>query len=102
MRLKLLGWYKSLSQEEKLALPIFGNKLKLSKSVVPAFVKEAIKSGYSRYESVRLAYDDINADLQSLGTASASYMTVKERIESKGEFVPQENALVDFKTTTDA
>ncbi|KRP65410.1 tyrosine-type recombinase/integrase [Pseudomonas orientalis] len=96
-RLKLLGWYKSLSQEEKLALPIFGNKLKLSKSVVPAFVKEAIKSGYSRYESVRLAYDDINADLQSLGTASASYMTVKERIESKGEFVPQENALVDFK-----
>lgn len=96
-RLKLLGWYKSLSQEEKLALPIFGNKLKLSKSVVPAFVKEAIKSGYSRYESVRLAYDDINADLQSLGAASASYMTVKERIESKGEFVPQENALVDFK-----
>ncbi|MDY1047580.1 tyrosine-type recombinase/integrase [Pseudomonas coleopterorum] len=96
-RLKLLGWYKSLSQEEKLALPIFGNKLKLSKPVVPAFVKEAIKSGYSRYESVRLAYDDINADLQSLGLASADYMTVKERIEAKEEFVPKENALVDFK-----
>lgn len=96
-RLRLLGWYKSLSQEEKLALPIFGNKLKLSKSVVPASALEAIKQGYSQYESVRLAYDDINADLQSLGVASASYMTVKERIESKGEFVPKENALVDFK-----
>lgn len=96
-RLKLLGWYKSLSQEQKLALPIFGNKLKLSKSVVPASALEAIKQGYSRYESVRLTYDDINADLQSLGVASASYMTVKERIESKGEFVPKENALVDFK-----
>ncbi|WP_324743055.1 integrase [Pseudomonas veronii] len=96
-RLKLLGWYKSLSQEENLALPIFGNKLKLSKSVVPASALEAIKRGYSRYESVRLAYDDINADLQSLGVASASYMTVKERIESKEEFVPKENALVDFK-----
>lgn len=96
-RLKLLGWYKSLTQEEKLALPIFGNKLKLSKSVVPASALEAIKHGYSRHESVRLAYQEINLDLQSLGVTSADYMTVKERIESKEEFVPQENALVDFK-----
>lgn len=96
-RLKLLGWYKSLSQEEKRALPIFGNKLKLSKSVVPASALEAIKYGYSRHESVRLAYQEINLDLQSLGVASADYMTVKERVESKEEFVPQENALVDFK-----
>lgn len=96
-RLKLLGWYKSLSQEEKLALPIFGNKLSLTKAVEPVPGLESIKHGYSRYESVRLAYDDINADLQSLGVASTDYMTVKERIESKEEFVPQENALVDFK-----
>lgn len=96
-RLKLLGWYKSLSQEEKLALPIFGNKLKLSKSVVPAAALEAIRQGYSRFESVRLAYDDINADLQSLGVVSTDYMTVKERMDSKEEFVPQDNILVDFK-----
>lgn len=96
-RLKLLGWYKSLSPEEKLALPVFGNKLSLTKAVVPVAGLESIKHGYSRYESVRLAYDDINADLQSLGVASADYMTVKERVESKEEFVPQEKILVDFK-----
>ena len=96
-RLKLLGWYKSLSPEEKLALPVFGNKLSLTKAVVPVAGLESIKHAYSRYESVRLAYNDINADLQSLGVASADYMTVKERMESKEEFVPQENILVDFK-----
>lgn len=96
-RLKLLGWYKSLSHEEKLALPIFGNKLSLSKAVEPIPGLESIKHGYSRYEGVRLAYQEINLDLQSLGVASAGYMTVKERIESKEEFVPKENALVDFK-----
>jgi hypothetical protein len=96
-RLKLLGWYKSLSQEEKLALPVFGNKLSLTKAVVPVAGLESIKHGYSRYESVRLAYDDINADLQSLGVVSTDYMTVKERMDSKEEFVPQENILVDFK-----
>ncbi|KPW69002.1 Uncharacterized protein ALO82_01885 [Pseudomonas syringae pv. broussonetiae] len=96
-RLKLLGWYKSLSQEEKLALPVFGNKLSLTKAVVPVAGLESIKHGYSRYESVRLAYDDINADLQSLGVVSTDYMTVKERMDSKEEFVPQESILVDFK-----
>lgn len=96
-RLKLLGWYKTLSQEEKLALPVYGNKLSLTKAVEPVPGLESIKYGYNQYESVRLAYDDINADLQSLGVASADYMTVKERIESKEEFVPQEKILVDFK-----
>ncbi|RMS25601.1 hypothetical protein ALP70_02677 [Pseudomonas savastanoi] len=96
-RLKLLGWYKSLSQEEKLALPVFGNKLSLTKADVPVAGLESIKHGYSRYESVRLAYDDINADLQSLGVVSTDYMTVKERMDSKEEFVPQESILVDFK-----
>ena len=96
-RLKLLGWYKTLSQEEKLALPVYGNKLSLTKAVEPVPGLESIKYGYNQYESVRLAYDDINADLKSLGVASADYMTVKERIESKEEFVPQEKILVDFK-----
>lgn len=96
-RLKLLGWYKSLSHEEKLALPIYGNKLRLTKAVAPIAGLKSIRHGCIRYESVRLAYDDINADLQSLGVGFADYMTVKERIESKEEFVPQENALVDFK-----
>ncbi|OPK07408.1 tyrosine-type recombinase/integrase [Pseudomonas sp. VI4.1] len=96
-RLKLLGWYKSLSPEEKLALPIYGNKLSLTKAVEPIVGLESIKYGYSRYESVRLAYEEINLDLQSLGLASADYMTVKERIESQEEFIPQESSFVDFK-----
>ena len=96
-RLKLLGWYKTLSQEEKLALPVYGNKLSLTKAVEPVPGLESIRYGYNQYESVRLAYDDINADLQSLGVASADYMTVKERIESREEFVPREKILVDFK-----
>lgn len=96
-RLKLLGWYKTLSQEEKLALPVYGNKLSLTKAVEPVPGLESIKYGYNQYESVRLAYDEINGDLLSLGVTSTDYLTVKERIESKEEFVPQENALVDFK-----
>lgn len=96
-RLKLLGWYKALSQEERLELPVYGNKLSLTKAVEPVPGLESIKYGYNQYESVRLAYDEINLDLQFLGVASTDYMTVKERIESKEEFVPQENALVDFK-----
>ena len=95
--MKLLGWYKSLSQEEKLELPIYGNKLSLTKAVEPIVGLESIKHGFSQYEGVRLAYDEINLDLQFLGVASTDYMTVKERIESKEEFVPQESALVDFK-----
>lgn len=96
-RLKLFGWYKSLSHEEKLRLPVFGNKLSLRRGInlIPGL--ESINQGLSRYQSVRLAYEEINQDLHSLGVLSSDYKTVQERLESKEEFVPKERALTEFK-----
>lgn len=96
-RLKLFGWYKSLSHEEKLRLPVFGNKLSLRRGInlIPGL--ESINQGLSRYQSVRLAYEEINQDLHSLGILSNDYMTVQERLEAKEEFVPKERALTEFK-----
>lgn len=96
-RLKLLGWYKSLSHEEKLKLPIYGNKLSIRRgvSLVPGL--ETIKSSWNRYPSVGKACEEINDDLFRLGALSREYMTVKERFENKEDFNLQEPRLVDFK-----
>lgn len=96
-RLKLLGWYKSLSDEEKLRLPVFGNKLSFRRGInlIPGL--ESINQGMSSYQSVRLAYDEINQDLHDLGVLSSDYKTVQERLEAKEDFVPKERALTEFK-----
>lgn len=96
-RLKLLGWYRNLSQEEKLKLPIFGNKLSLRRGLTLVPGLEGIQAHITRYPSVAIAYDEINQDLQRLGVVSNGYQTVKERREAKEEYIPQEPILVDFK-----
>ncbi len=96
-RLKLLGWYKSLSCEEKLRLPVFGNKLSLQRGIKLIPGLESITHALSRYQSVRLAYEEINQDLHCSGVLSGAYMTVQERLEAKEDFVPKERALIDFK-----
>lgn len=96
-RLKLLRWYHSLTQEEKLVLPIFGNKLSLRRGLkmVPSLTN--IQHGLTQHEGVRLAYDAIHEDLTRLGVISREYKTVKERFDLKEPSVFQENALVDFR-----
>ncbi|MCK2120187.1 site-specific integrase [Pseudomonas sp. PNPG3] len=96
-RLKVLGWYKSLPEEDKRKLPIFGNKLSIRRGLTLVPGLEGIESHLSRYASVASAYNEINEDLQRLGVISSDYQTVKERRENKEEYVPQEPILVDFK-----
>ncbi|QJQ22962.1 MULTISPECIES: site-specific integrase [unclassified Pseudomonas] len=96
-RLKVLGWYKSLPEEDKRKLPIFGNKLSIRRGLTLVPGLEGIESQLSRYASVASAYNEINQDLQRLGVISSDYQTVKERRENKEEYVPQEPILVDFK-----
>lgn len=96
-RLKLLGWYRSLSSEQKLTLPIFGNQLSMKRGLKLVPELASIQSAMSAYPTVRRAYDEINDDLQKLGVISDTYQTVHERIDSKEKFEPVEHGLVDFK-----
>ncbi|WP_028686733.1 site-specific integrase [Pseudomonas fulva] len=96
-RLKVLGWYKSLPEEDKRKLPIFGNKLSLRRGLTLIPGLEGIQAHITRYPSVASAYDEINQDLQRLGVISSDYQTVKERRENQEEFIPEESILVDFK-----
>lgn len=95
-RLKLLGWYRSLSHEEKLKLPIFGNQLSFRRGLKLVPELASIQSAMS-YPTVRRAYDDINSNLKKLGIISDAYQSVQERFDSKERFEPVESALIDFK-----
>ncbi|QKL04363.1 tyrosine-type recombinase/integrase [Pseudomonas sp. NY5710] len=96
-RLKVLGWYTSLPEEDKRKLPIFGNKLSLRRGLTLIPGLEGIQAHITRYPGVASAYDEINQDLQRLGVISSDYQTVKERRENQEEFIPEESILVDFK-----
>ncbi|MNJ29784.1 site-specific tyrosine recombinase XerC [compost metagenome] len=96
-RLKVLGWYTSLPEEDKRKLPIFGNKLSLRRGLTLIPGLEGIQAHITRYSSVASAYDEINQDLQRLGVISSDYQTVKERRDSQEKYIPQEHKLVDFK-----
>lgn len=96
-RLKILGWYKALTDEQRMNLPIFGNKLSVRRGLTLVPGLEGIEAHLNRYASVACAYDEINQDLQRLGVISSDYQTVKERRENKEEYIPQEPLLVDFK-----
>ena len=75
-RRKLLNWYRKLSEKEKRELPIFGNKICLSRM---SSQKLPIKQYTLKFNAVRSAFDLIHHDLEKLGIIDPNYKSVVER-----------------------
>lgn len=79
--LKLQGWYANLTDDEKKAIPIFGNKIGIRG--LARQVEEFTTLGNRQdYLGVRIALDNINAQHLEAGYLDPNYVPVKER--SKG------------------
>ena len=79
IRRQLLRWYRYLSKDEKLALPIFGNIVSLNK--MPA-EKRPIRASAIKYNSVKSAWALIHEDLEKLGVINTNYKSVAERVKA--------------------
>ncbi len=75
-RRKLLNWYRQLSDEEKYALPIFGNKISVGKMPSGQF---PIKISSLYFNAVKDAWHFIHQDLEELGLININYKSVAER-----------------------
>lgn len=75
-RRKLLNWYRKLSEKEKRELPIFGNKICLSRM---SSQQLPIKQYTLKFNAVRSAFDLIHHDLEKLGIIDPNYKSVVER-----------------------
>ncbi|WP_133178696.1 site-specific integrase [Shewanella decolorationis] len=80
IRRKILIWWNSLTTKEKLALPVHGNKLKLTGSLFKN-VPEA--KGGMRYKCVVNLISDIDSELRELGLFNDSYLNVKDRTAAR-------------------
>ena len=76
IRKRLSNWYRRLSKDDKLSLPIFANKISLKR--IPSDQRPINKSDF-RYSAVKEAWKLIHADLEELGVIDANYKSVAER-----------------------
>lgn len=76
IRKRLSNWYRRLSKDDKLSLPIFANKISLKR--IPSDQRPINKSDF-RYSAVKEAWQLIHADLEELGVIDANYKSVAER-----------------------
>lgn len=80
IRRKILVWWKSLTNEDKLYLPTHGNKLNYESSL---YVNVPEAKGGRRYKRVENLIVEINKELKEIGLLSDSYQSVKERDADK-------------------
>jgi len=88
-RRKLLRWYEGLSDQEKFAIPLFGNKVKKKGYLdqIPG-VRELLTS--SMHKLINLTLDEISEDLVRLGVGASDYKTVEERELEKAQTPKEE------------
>ncbi|MGE8407644.1 MAG: site-specific integrase [Pseudomonas sp.] len=90
-RRRILAWYEGMSMEEKLAIPVYGNNIK-DRGYLSEIPELAGFSGVrTKYELVRMTFDEILDDLRKLGVLNPDYQTVEQRIASKTESKPTES-----------
>ncbi|ESE41668.1 site-specific integrase [Shewanella decolorationis] len=75
IRRQMLVWWNSLNINDKMNLPIFGNKLNLQASLYKFLAVKKVK----QYEIVKKTLEQFNVELDNLGLFSALYISVKER-----------------------
>ncbi|MBS5846060.1 site-specific integrase [Pseudomonas sp. Choline-02u-1] len=82
-RRRLLNWYEGMPTEQKLAIPTFGNGIKERGffSEIPALA--SLSAARTKFELVRITYEEILNDLRELGVLKSNYQTVEQRIASK-------------------
>tara|TARA_B100001179_G_scaffold204128_1_gene166682 strand:+ start:2100 stop:4538 length:2439 start_codon:yes stop_codon:yes gene_type:complete len=73
---KLLNWYRQLSEEEKYALPIFGNRISVRRMPSEQF---PIKISSLYFNAVKDAWSFIHKDLEKLGVIDPNYKSVAQR-----------------------
>ncbi|WP_020190333.1 tyrosine-type recombinase/integrase [Pseudomonas putida] len=84
-RIRVLGWYAGLSDEEKGRIRLHSNKITaryLDKNV-PGF--KGLIGGAGYLKGVRDALETINAEHMQAGFADPAYLTVKERSALSGQ-----------------
>ncbi|MCD5997489.1 site-specific integrase, partial [Pseudomonas sp. CDFA 602] len=90
-RRRLLAWYEGMSMEEKLAIPVFGNSIKDRGFLSEIPELSGFNGARTRYELVRITFEEILDDLRKLGVLDSSYQTVEQRVASKPESKPTES-----------
>ncbi|WP_445493773.1 site-specific integrase [Pseudomonas sp. 8(2025)] len=97
-RRRLLAWYEGMSMEEKLAIPVFGNSIKDRGFLSEIPELSGFNGARTRYELVRITFEEILDDLRKLGVLDPEYQTVEQRIASKPESKPTESLRDAFDT----
>lgn len=104
-RRKLLAWYESLSDNEKLAIPIVANTISVSRCLKDIPGMGNLKWARLNLPLVEETFNGILADLERRGVIDPNYKTVAERnleIEQKREQSPRgdswEKQLQDLRT----
>lgn len=87
-RRRLLAWYEGMPMEEKLAIPVFGNSIKDRGFLSEIPELSGFNGARTRYELVRMTFEEIVDDLRKLGVLDSSYQTVEQRVASKTESKP--------------
>lgn len=77
---KLRNWYRKLSIEEKKLLPIFGNRISLTR--MPPEQRPISKNSL-KFGAVQNAWNFIHKDLETLGIINKEYKSVAERVSEK-------------------
>ncbi|EOD9097784.1 site-specific integrase [Pseudomonas aeruginosa] len=90
-RRRLLAWYEGMTMEEKLAIPVFGNSIKDRGFLSEIPELSGFNGARTRYELVRMTFEEILDDLRKLGVLDSSYQTVEQRVASKTESKPTES-----------
>lgn len=81
-RRRLLAWYESFSEAEKLNIPMFGNKIRMKGFLDSVDTLNGLKSILG-LPLIIITMDEITSDLRSLGLISGDYKTVAERVAEK-------------------
>lgn len=78
-RLRILGWFNRLSEEQKLALPIIKNSVNYRRAVKTIPGMSSIDRALERHHGARQAMEYVNSELKRLGVIGDTYLTKKER-----------------------
>lgn len=84
-RIKILGWYAGLTDDEKYRIRLFSNKItaRYLEKNIEGF--KGVVGGAGYLKGVRDALETINAEHLQAGFADPSYLTVKERSALRGQ-----------------
>ncbi|WP_296186567.1 site-specific integrase [Pseudomonas sp. UBA1879] len=82
-RRRLLNWYEGMPAEKKLAIPTFGNGIKERGFLSEISDLAGFSAARTKFELVRITYEEILNDLRELGVLKANYQTVEQRIADK-------------------